>query len=108
MDTLLGTLLSSGGESAEGSACDTFSDQLSCVYTVFLLAVFTFLTTTKSFVGNRVSCWCPSHFTSSHEAYTNQVTVDNTHSIVSATAVLSSTFRIVNTCTREAGHGISL
>ena len=78
MDALLGSLLSSGGESA-GSACDTFSDQLSCVYTVFLLAVFTFLTTTKSFVGNRVSCWCPSHFTSSHEAYTNQVGADDTH-----------------------------
>ena len=78
MAALLGTLLNFGGES---DACDTFSDQLSCVYTVFMLAVFTFLTTTKSFVGNRVSCWCPSHFTSSHEAYTNQVRADDTHAM---------------------------
>ena len=77
MDKLLNTIVSAG--ETQGSSCDTFSDQLSCVYTVFVLAVFAFLTTTKNYVGSRVSCWCPAHFTSSHQAYTNQVRAPRAH-----------------------------
>lgn len=72
MDTLFSTIVSVGD--SPGS-CDTFGDRLNCVYTVFIVAVFAFLITTKNYVGEQVSCWCPSHFTDSHCEYTNQVRV---------------------------------
>jgi len=74
MDKLLGAIV----HISDSGSCDTFCDRLNCVYTVFLLAIFAFLTTTKNYVGDQVSCWCPSHFTGSHRDYANQVSLAGT------------------------------
>ena len=52
---------------------DSFCDRLNCKFTVYVLILFSILITTRMYVGDQVSCWCPSHFTSSHRDYTNQV-----------------------------------
>ncbi|KAK2168843.1 hypothetical protein NP493_1216g00043 [Ridgeia piscesae] len=52
---------------------DSFCDRLNCSFTVYVLAIFSILVTTRVYVGDQVSCWCPSHFTDSHVEYTNKV-----------------------------------
>lgn len=52
---------------------DDFSDRLSRKYTTSILLVFAFVVSTKQFVGQPISCWCPAHFTDSHRAYTDTV-----------------------------------
>ena len=45
---------------------DDFCDRMSRQYTVVLLICFAGLVSTKQFVGQPISCWCPAQFTSSH------------------------------------------
>ena len=52
---------------------DSFCDRLNCSFTVYLLILFSVIVTTRVYVGDQVSCWCPSHFTDSHVEYTNKV-----------------------------------
>lgn len=52
---------------------DDFSDRLSRQYTTSMLLVFAFVVSTKQFVGQPISCWCPAHFTDSHRSYTDTV-----------------------------------
>ena len=52
---------------------DSFVDRLSCRVTVFILSVFAIMVTTKYYVGEPISCWCPSHFTTSQMEYANKV-----------------------------------
>lgn len=65
-------LIHSSGDSRIGGA-DSFSDRLSCHYTVSMLAFFTFMVTTRQYVGEPISCWCPVTFSSSMVSYTNKV-----------------------------------
>ena len=59
---------------------DTFSDRLNCQHTTFILVIFAILVTTKNYVGDPISCWCPAHFTESHIEYTNNICwVTNTY-----------------------------
>lgn len=52
---------------------DDYVDRLSRQYTVLTLICFSFLVSTKQFVGMPISCWCPAQFTDSHREYTNTV-----------------------------------
>ena len=54
---------------------DSFCDRLNCTYTMYVLIAFSVIVTSRAYVGDQVSCWCPSHFTDSHIEYTNQVCV---------------------------------
>ena len=54
-------------------AGDSFCDRLNSKFTVYVLVLCGLLITTRHYVGDQVSCWCPSHFTGSHRDYTNQV-----------------------------------
>ena len=74
MDTLLRSIVNIG-DSQRGSS-DTFCDRLNSVYTVFVIAIFAFLITTRTYVGDQIVCWCPSHFTGSHRDYANQVRIN--------------------------------
>ncbi|KAK2168841.1 hypothetical protein NP493_1216g00035 [Ridgeia piscesae] len=71
MDKLFSTFGDIGDSRAGGG--DSFCDRLNCKFTVFVLIIFSLLVTTRMYVGDQVSCWCPPHFTSSHRGYTNQV-----------------------------------
>ena len=59
---------------------DSFCDRLNCSFTVYLLILFSVIVTTRVYVGDQVSCWCPSHFTDSHVEYTNKVSQSNYNS----------------------------
>ena len=62
---------------------DSFVDRLSCSYTVMILAVFAALITTKQWLGEvPIACWCPAHFTDTHEDFTNNVRKLNQLSIL--------------------------
>ena len=52
---------------------DDFCDRLTRQYTFSMLIISTMLVTTKQFVGDPISCWCPAHFTDSHRQYTNTI-----------------------------------
>lgn len=52
---------------------DDFADRLSRVYTTTLLVLLALIVSTKQFVGEPMSCWCPAYFTDSHREYTNTV-----------------------------------
>lgn len=52
---------------------DDFADRLSRQYTTAILLAFAFVVSTKQFVGQPISCWCPAHFTESHRAYTDTI-----------------------------------
>ena len=71
MDRLL-LVLSDAGDSRVGGG-DSFTDRLNCRYTTLVLGIFAILVTTKHYVGDPISCWCPAHFTDSHVDYTNKV-----------------------------------
>ncbi|ELU16068.1 hypothetical protein CAPTEDRAFT_199860, partial [Capitella teleta] len=59
------------GDPRAGGA-DSFSDRLSCNYTVVTILIAVALVTTRVYVGEPVSCWCPAFFTDSHIDYTNK------------------------------------
>lgn len=71
MDRLF-LLLSDIGDPCIGGA-DSFCDRLSNRYTVSILVIFSIMLTTRQYVGEPISCWCPPHFTSSMVDYTNKV-----------------------------------
>ena len=59
---------------------DDYTDRLSRQYSVVILVCFSFLVSTKQFVGQPIACWCPAQFTASHRDYTNTVCwVSNTY-----------------------------
>lgn len=59
---------------------DDYVDRLSRQYTVILMITFSFIVSTKQFVGNPIACWCPAQFTASHREYTNTICwVSNTY-----------------------------
>ena len=60
------------GDARVGGA-DSFSDRLSCRYTVFIFVLLAFFVTARHYVGEPIGCWCPAHFTDSHVDYTNKV-----------------------------------
>ena len=78
MDRLFG-IIGNVGDSGSRTG-DTFSDRLNCQYTSFILVLFAILVTTKNYVGDPISCWCPAHFTDSHRDYANKICwVTNTY-----------------------------
>jgi len=77
MDRLLRLLVSVkeskwGGHGA-GTDDDGLTERLSRRYTSTLLAAFAMMVTTKQFVGEPISCWCPTYFTDGQRQYTNNV-----------------------------------
>ena len=48
---------------------DDFSDRIHHRYTVALLCIFSFVTTSRQLVGRTITCWVPKEFTGSHKAY---------------------------------------
>jgi hypothetical protein len=58
---------------------DTFADQLNCKYTVYVLSLFAILVTTKVYVGEPISCWCPANFPGSQVDYTDKVSFRNVY-----------------------------
>lgn len=62
------------------SVDDDCVDRLTRQHTVVILVCFAFFVTTKQFVGQPISCWCPSQFTDSHRTYADTVCwVTNTY-----------------------------
>jgi hypothetical protein len=52
---------------------DDVIDRLSRRYTFFLLATLSAVVSTKQLVGEPITCWCPAHFTSNHQEFTNKI-----------------------------------
>ena len=78
MDRLLRTLLSL--KDIKTRRDDDFCDRLSRQYTTSLLVMFSMVVTTKLFVGEPISCWCPAYFTESHRQYANTICwISNTY-----------------------------
>lgn len=77
MDRLLRLLVSvkesRWGEHGGGTDDDGLVERLSRRYTSTLLAAFAMMVTTKQFVGEPISCWCPTYFTDGQKQYTNNV-----------------------------------
>ena len=71
MDRLLRSLLSL--KDFKYRRDDDFCDRLSRQYTSSLMVLFAIIVSTKQFVGDPISCWCPAHFTESHRTYTNTI-----------------------------------
>jgi hypothetical protein len=59
--------------SGTGSNCDDFVDRLNRKYTIYLLLLCCAIISSKQYVGEPLSCFCPSHFTGSHVEYTNNI-----------------------------------
>ena len=77
MDRLLRLLVSiresKWGVDGAGTDDDGLPERLSRRYTSTLLAAFAMIVTTHQFVGEPISCWCPTYFTDSQRQYTNNV-----------------------------------
>jgi len=75
MDRLLRLLVSvkesKWGEQGGATDDDGLVERLSRRYTSTLLAAFAMMVTTKQFVGEPISCWCPTYFTDGQRQYTN-------------------------------------
>lgn len=52
---------------------DSYSDQLNCRYTVFLLSLFTLLASARVYIDEPISCFCPAEFSSSQVAFAKKV-----------------------------------
>jgi hypothetical protein len=70
----IGSVIQSLENPMLGSA-DSFSDQLNCVYSTFILMTLSVTITTLYFVSTPIACWCPAHFEDSHARFTNKVMV---------------------------------
>jgi len=77
MDRVLRLLVSikesKWGDHGAGTDDDGLVERLSRRYTSTLLASFAMMVTTKQFVGEPISCWCPTYFTDGQRQYTNNV-----------------------------------
>lgn len=77
MDRLLRLLVSikesKWGDHGHTTDDDGLVERLSRRYTSTLLAAFAMMVTTKQFVGEPISCWCPTYFTDGQRQYTNNV-----------------------------------
>ena len=51
---------------------DSFSDQLNCKWTVFLLSLFALISTTRIYVSDPIGCFCPANFPPSQVDYTTK------------------------------------
>jgi len=59
---------------------DDYVDRLNRQYTIIILICFGALVTTKQFVGQPITCWCPAQFTDSHREYADSICwVSNTY-----------------------------
>lgn len=58
---------------AKLGGADSFSDQLNCKYTVFILSLFAFVVTAKFYFAEPISCFCPANFPGSQVEYTDRV-----------------------------------
>ena len=67
----LGDLLTSADPTDDSG--DSFCDRLSCRHTVIILLTLTALHATDQYVGVRMRCWFPAHFTKSQRAYAHKV-----------------------------------
>ena len=56
---------------------DSFSDQLSCKYSVFILTMFVFITTTRVYIDEPISCFGPASWTGSQIDYVDKVSLIN-------------------------------
>ena len=56
-----------------GERDDEAIDRLSRRYTFFILAILSATVSTKQLVGEPITCWCPAHFTSNHQEFTNKI-----------------------------------
>ena len=63
---------------------DSFTDQLNCKYTVYILCLVAILSTTRVFVDEPISCYCPAQFTGSQVDYTKKVGFKTFHLFVLA------------------------
>jgi len=59
--------------SGKSQRCDDFVDRLNRRYTICMLLICCALISSKQYVGDPLSCFCPSHFTGAHVEYTNNV-----------------------------------
>lgn len=50
---------------------DDISDRMNHRFTVSMLLIMSLVITTKQYVGDRISCWHPAHFSDSWSAYTD-------------------------------------
>ncbi len=46
--------------------CDDFVDRLNRKYTIYFLLFCVTIISSKQYVGEPISCFCPSHFTGKH------------------------------------------
>ncbi len=70
MDKILG-VLGAPGTSFKFSNDDDSSDKLSHKYTTALMVIFAVVVSTQQYVGERINCWVPAHFSGPWEEYTN-------------------------------------
>lgn len=68
MDKLLKVLVD--GDSY--GSVNTFSDKLHFKYSTLICLTFSIILSGKNYASNSIRCWCPSHFTKNHIAYTNK------------------------------------
>ena len=54
---------------SSSSCCDDFVDRLNRKYTVILLLVFVTVLSSKQYIGEPLSCFCPAHFTGIYSLY---------------------------------------
>lgn len=66
---------------------DSYSDQLNCRYTVFLLSLFALLASARVYVDEPISCFCPAEFSASQVAFAKKVGIFSTPISPSSTAL---------------------
>ena len=65
------SFLKDASESFGGAT--SFSDRLNSKYSALILVIFALLTTTRQYISEPISCWCPSDFTEEQVDYVNKV-----------------------------------
>ena len=60
-------------DDARGGGADSFTDQLSNAYTVYLLGSIAVGISAKYYFDAPIKCWTPKFFTEAFDAYADQV-----------------------------------